>query len=138
VLGGRAAAGRLLREADDTPTSAPAAVVSYGLWKSRLHLDPGILGKTVLLDATAFTVAGVADASFFGERIRKSPDIWPPLSFQRPIMARESPLLQVMNSYWLNCMGRLKPAVTLKAAQAGCGCTASFVLSRASGYASNG
>jgi macrolide transport system ATP-binding/permease protein len=119
VLGVHAAAGRLLREADDTPTSAPVAVIGYGLWKNRFHLDPGMLGKTVVLNGTAFTVAGVADASFFGERIRKSPDFWLPLSFQRPIMARESPLLQAMNTYWLNCMGRLKPAVTLKAAQAG-------------------
>jgi predicted permease len=33
-------------------------------------------------------------------------------------MPRESPLLNALNSYWLNCLGRLKPAVTLKGAQA--------------------
>jgi predicted permease len=32
-------------------------------------------------------------------------------------MTRESPLLHAINTYWLNCMGRLKPAVTLRAAQ---------------------
>ena len=117
VLGVKAAAGRLLRDSDDTPTSARVAVMTYGLWKNRFRLDPGILGKTVVLNGTAFTVAGVADASFFGERIRRSPDFWLPLSFQPQIMTRESPLLHAMNSYWLNCMGRLKPAVTLKGAQ---------------------
>jgi predicted permease len=70
-----------------------------------------------VLNGTAFTVAGVADASFFGERIRRSPDFWLPLSFQPQIMTRESPLLHAINTYWLNCMGRLKPAVTLRAAQ---------------------
>jgi hypothetical protein len=82
VLGVRAAAGRLLRDSDDTPTSTPVGVMTYGLWKNRFHLDPSILGKTVVLNGTPFAVAGVADASFFGERIRRSPDFWLPLSFQ--------------------------------------------------------
>jgi predicted permease len=118
VLGVRVAIGRLLRDSDDTPTSTPVAVMTYGLWKNHFRLDPSILGKTVLLNGTGFTVAGVADASFFGERIRKSPDFWVPLSFQPQIMTREPPLLHAMDAFWLNCMGRLKPAVTLKAAQA--------------------
>ena len=118
VLGVRAAAGRLLRQSDDTPASAPIAVISYGLWKSRFNLDPRALGKTAVLNGTVFTIVGVADASFFGERIRKPVDFWLPLSFQPQIMTRESSLLNARNSYWLNCMGRLKPSVTLEAAQA--------------------
>ena len=118
VLGVRPAAGRLLRNSDDTPASAPAAVMSYGFWQSRFHRDPAILGKTVVLNGTAFIVAGVADASFFGERIRKSPDFWLPLSFQPQILPRDAAMLTRTDAYWLNCMGRLKPGVTLEAAQA--------------------
>ena len=118
VLGVRAAAGRLLQSSDDTPASPPVAVMTYRLWKDRFHLDPGIVGKTVVLNGAAFTVAGVADASFFGERVRKSPDFWLPLSFQPQIMTRERPLLHVMNAYWLNCLGRLKPGVGIRGAQA--------------------
>jgi FtsX-like permease family protein/MacB-like protein len=92
--------------------------MTYSLWKNRFHLDPGILGKTVVLNGTAFTVAGVAAPSFFGERIRKSPDFWVPLSFQPQIMRREPSLLHAMDVYWLNCMGRFKPTVTLRVAQA--------------------
>ncbi len=119
VLGVHAAAGRLLRDSDDTPSAAPVAVMTYGLWKNRFHLDPGILGKTAVFNGTAFTIAGVADASFFGERIRKSPDFWVPLSFQPQIMTGEPPLRNAMDYYWLNCMGRLKPGVTIKLAQSG-------------------
>jgi predicted permease len=118
VLGVNAAAGRLLRDSDDTPASPPVGMMSYGFWKARFHLDPSILGKTIVLNRTAFTVAGVADASFFGERIRRSPDFWLPLSFQPRIMFREGSLRDALNTYWLNCMGRLKPGVTLKRAQA--------------------
>lgn len=118
VLGVRAAAGRLMRDSDDTPKSTPVAVMTYAVWKNRFHLDPGILGKTVVLNGTAFTVAGIADPSFFGERIRSSPDFWIPLSFQPRIMTRQGSLLDAMDSYWLNCLGRLRPGVTLEAAQA--------------------
>jgi hypothetical protein len=64
VLGVRAAAGRMLRESDDTPASSPMAVMSYRLWRTRFRLAPGILGKTVLLNGMAFTIGGVAEASF--------------------------------------------------------------------------
>jgi len=116
VLGVNAAAGRLLRDSDDTPVSAPVGVMSYGLWKNRFHLDPGILGKTVVLNGTAFTVAGVSDAQFFGERIQTAPDFWLPLSLQPQILKNES-WLQASDIFWLNCMGRLQPAIMLKAAQ---------------------
>lgn len=118
VLGVQAAIGRLLRDSDDTPASAPVAVITYGLWKNRFHLDPRVLGKTIVLNGATFIVTGVANASFFGERIRKSPDFWVPLSFQSQIMTGQPPLLHAMDVYWLNCMGRLKPTITLKAAQA--------------------
>lgn len=117
VLGVQAAAGRLLQDSDDTPASPPVAVMTFRLWKDHFHLDPRVLGKTVIFNGTAFSVIGVADASFFGERVRKSPDFWLPLSFQPQIMIRERPLLQAMNTYWLNCLGRLKPGVSIKAAQ---------------------
>ncbi|HEY7210228.1 MAG TPA: ABC transporter permease, partial [Bryobacteraceae bacterium] len=117
VLGVKAAAGRVLHDADDTRGTAPAGVMSYGFWKSRFHLDPGIVGKTVVLNGNAFLVAGVADAQFFGERIRKSPDFWLPLSFQ-PEVSKEKSWLDARDVFWLNCMGRLKPGITLKGAQA--------------------
>ncbi|MBV8898459.1 MAG: ABC transporter permease, partial [Acidobacteriaceae bacterium] len=118
VLGVKAAAGRLLRDSDDTPESAPVGVISYAFWQSRFHLTPAIVGQTVVLNGTAFTVVGVADASFFGERVRASPAFWIPLSFQPRIMIREQPLLHSLNHYWLNCIGRLKPGMTLNSAQA--------------------
>jgi predicted permease len=76
-----------------------------------------ILDKTIVLNGTSFTVVGVAQQSFFGERVRRSPDFWVPLAFQPQVMIRERPLLEALDSYWLNCMGRPKPGVTRQAAQ---------------------
>ena len=132
VLGVRAAAGRLLQNSDDTSASAPAAVLSYSLWKKRFQLDRGIIGHPVILNRTAFTVVGVAVASFFGERVRNAPDFWLPLSFQPQIMTRERPLLHATDVYWLNCLGRLKPGVSIRGAQAAVnGRLHSFYLARA-------
>ncbi len=117
VLGVDAAVGRLLRDSDDARASTPAAVMSYRFWKTKFHSDPALIGKNLVLNGIAFTVVGVAAPSFFGERVRSSTDLWLPLSFQPEIMLREGSLEHSLNTYWLNCMGRLKPGVTLKAAE---------------------
>ena len=68
VLGVNAAAGRVLRVPDDAPAAMPVAVMSYRLWRDRFHLDSGVVGKSIVLNGTAFTVVGVANREFFGER----------------------------------------------------------------------
>ncbi len=117
VFGVDAAAGRLLRNGDDSPAVSPVAVMSYGLWKNRFQLDPAILGKPVILNGTAYTVVGVADERFFGERMGNRPDFWVPLSFQPQVLKRES-WLNARDVFWLNFMGGLKPGITMRSAQA--------------------
>lgn len=119
VLGVSAAAGRVLQTEDDSPSAPRAAVISYRFWQNRFHLDRGTVGKEVLLNGTAFTIAGVAAPEFFGERVRTPPDFWLPLSFQPQILPRESSWLTAWDVAWLNLMGRLKPGVTQLGAQAG-------------------
>jgi predicted permease len=117
VLGVRAAVGRLLLESDDAPSATPTLVMSYGIWNNRFGRDPKIVGKTISLNGFAYSIAGVADSSFFGERIRKSPDFWVPLAFQAQIMKNERSMLGEQNTFWLNCIGRLKTGVSLAAAE---------------------
>jgi predicted permease len=118
VLGVRTAAGRLLNSSDDTPASAPVAVMSYRLWRDRFRLDASVVGRTVVLNGAAFRVAGVTDPSFFGERVRKAPDFWLPLSFQPSVTTRERSMLEANDVYWLNCMGRLRAGHSMLGAQA--------------------
>jgi len=44
--------------------AAPSAVLSHGLWTRRYGADPGVVGRTVVLNGVATTVAGVMPASF--------------------------------------------------------------------------
>ena len=117
VLGVSAAAGRVLTASDDTRAASPPAVLSYSYWRGRFHLDPGVLGRSVVLNGTSFTIIGVAAREFFGERIETAPDFWLPLSAQPEVMKKES-YLAARDVYWLNFMGRLKPGVTMAGAQA--------------------
>ncbi|HEV7796547.1 MAG TPA: ABC transporter permease [Pyrinomonadaceae bacterium] len=118
VLGVNATAGRVLTNEDDTPSAHPAAVISNAYWKQKLNGDAQIVGKNFLLNGTAFTIVGVMPPSFFGTRVRRSPDYWLPLAFQPQIELRKSSL-DNKNVYWLNMIGRLKPGFQIGQAQAG-------------------
>jgi predicted permease len=117
VMGVNPLLGRVLTNNDDSPAAQPAAVISYGYWTQKLNADKQALGKSVLLNGTAFVIVGVMPPSFFGERVRRSPDFWLPLTFQPQIELRES-FIESKDAYWLNLIGRLKPGVQIGQAQA--------------------
>ena len=54
----------------------PAAVLGYRLWRRRFGSDPGIVGKTVLLNKRAFVVTGVLPSEFTGLVRGVSNDVW--------------------------------------------------------------
>ncbi len=117
VLGVRAAAGRLLLPSDDLPAASPTAVLSFAFWRDRFRLQTSILGQTVVLNGTAFTIVGVAAPEFFGERIEAAPEFWLPLATQPQVLRRES-FLTAKDVFWLNLLGRLKPSVSSASAEA--------------------
>ena len=117
VLGVDALHGRVLTEQDDADAAQPAAVISNGYWQQKLGGDPQIVGKTVQLNNTAFTIVGVMPPAFFGVRVRRAPDYWVPLVFQPQVELRK-PYRDDKNIYWLNMVGRLKSGVTIAQAQA--------------------
>ncbi len=116
VMGVNPMQGRVLTNEDDSPGAHPAAVISNGYWMQALNGDTQVVGKDVLLNGTAFTIVGIMPPGFFGERVRRSPDFWLPLSFQPQIELRNS-LLDDKDAYWLKLLGRLKPGAQIEQAQ---------------------
>jgi putative ABC transport system permease protein len=81
-------------------------VLMNRLWK-RLGADPNIVGKKINLDGTAYTVVGVL-----------APGVTDRLSVQLAVPLVFTPDQVNHDFHWLLVMGRLKPGVTIKQAQA--------------------
>ena len=116
LLGVHAMRGRVLTPADDRPAAEPAAVISHRYWEKELNSDASVVGKRFIINGTNFTVVGVMPREFFGERVRRPPDFWLPVSFQPQVELRDS-FLENTQVYWLMPIGRLKPGVTIEQAQ---------------------
>jgi predicted permease len=117
LLGVQPILGRSLTSEDDQPGAPPAAVISYACWRDRFNRAPDVVGRQIVLNSTPFTIVGVSPREFFGERVRRPADMWLPLTFHPDIELRESYLTNP-NAYWLNMMGRLRPGVETRQAQA--------------------
>lgn len=86
-------------------------------WQRKFASDPGVLGASVVVNGTPFTVIGVAPAAFFGESFQADPpDLWMPLTLQPQVMLIPS-LLDPHGMYWLHIIGRRKADVSWKQAQ---------------------
>ncbi len=117
VLGVHAVLGRTLTSDDArAPGSGPVAVASYGWWV-RQGRSPSVLGKTVRIESTNYTVVGIAQRGFFGTNVGQSPDFWIPLSMEKEI----SPGWNGLNDkdfQSLYLIARRKPSVSVAQAAA--------------------
>jgi len=64
LFGARAAIGGVFTTDDDAPGKAPRVILTHGYWQRRFGGDRGVIGKTLLLNGTSVTIAGVMRADF--------------------------------------------------------------------------
>lgn len=107
--------GRLLTADDDTTGRAPVVVLSYSFWSRALAADPRVVGQTVKLDRTFFTVVGIAPNGFSGLHLGYSPDLWVPLT-QAPLINGNRAMLS-RASAWLGMAGILSRPDSLASAR---------------------
>ena len=126
VLGVEAALGRTFLAEEDHPSGThPVVVISYNLWQQRFGADPNLVGKDIRLNGLSSTVVGVTAKGFIGKEVGLPVDLWVPLvmysQLKPPAVARNttgSDRLNDRNTHWLHVVGRLKPGVSLKQAEA--------------------
>jgi predicted permease len=119
MLGAKARLGRLLLPEEDKPGKPQVAILSYRLWKRLFNSDPQIVGRSITLSGSQFTVAGVLTPEFRlssevmpAEGPMDKADVFLPLPFTAEFSQRRGD-----ENY--NVMVRLKPGVSLQQAQAG-------------------
>lgn len=123
TLGLKPAAGRILELSDDSPTAAPVAVLNYGYWQRSFGGARDVLGRTIELNGTAFTIVGVVEQRFTGITPGSDYDVWLPLAAGRRI---NNPRMwdnreDKVTYWWLTLLGRLKTETPMLQAQAAIG-----------------
>jgi predicted permease len=119
VLGVVPARGRdFLPSEDVRPGEHPVAVVSHDLWQNRLGGGPEIIGATINLNRTLYTVVGVAPEEFKGHRpILSNTDLWVPLT-QHAMLTGPRNAERDRAFLWLLTIGRLQDDATVSQANA--------------------
>jgi len=101
--------GRLLNAEEDFKGSATSVVITYDWWERHLALDPGVLGQTVVLDGTGFTVVGVLPPEFSGVVPGDPSEFYVPMAAQSQFLYR--PITESYH-WFVRLMARLRPGVS--------------------------
>src|SRR5262245_578635 len=101
--------GRNFTAAEDKTGGERVAILSHGLWQRRYNGDQEIVGKTITLNDSIFTVVGVTPANF---RFFRPFDVWIPLAIDLERDRANG------NNSSQSTVARLKPGVTLEQSRA--------------------
>ena len=108
VLGIAPIRGRVFREDEDVPGATAVAIIGERLWKGRYASDPGIVGRTIMVDGVAHEVVGVMPARFAFPDERTA--LWVPIGID--------PANTKTAAFDYRAVARLRPGVTPEAAAA--------------------
>ena len=124
AIGVRPMLGRGFEPGEDSGRNAhPVTVISYELWQTRFQGDPGVIGKTQILNGLAFTIVGVTPKGFYGTFVGYSFQFWVPASMQ-PQFDAGVYKLEDRGARWIEGFVRLKPGVTIEQAESELGAIA--------------
>jgi predicted permease len=121
VLGLVPASGRFFLPDEDTkPNSNTVVVISYALWTNQFGSEPNVVGRTMNLNATSYTIIGVAPRSFKGTvSLTASEQVWIPTSMYAQVLAGFfADNFNDRRFLAMNAFGRLKPGVSTPQAEA--------------------
>jgi len=97
--------GRLLAPSDDRRGAPLVAVISEGWWEREFERRPGVIGRTVLLNAVPVTIIGVSPPGFVGANVGSPADITLAVAALPSVSPEAAPLLGPGN-FWLRVLAR--------------------------------
>jgi predicted permease len=116
MLGTTPQIGRLFGPQDFALGFAPVVVISDDLWRRSYGADPNVLGRNLALDNDPYTIVGVLPPGFRhpGPTISGNVDVFATAGFS----ADPAPPPARSTRFMPSAIGRLKPGITVKQAQA--------------------
>jgi predicted permease len=115
TLGVKPLLGRLFVHDEDGLGAAPVALLSEGFWQRRFGSARDIIGKQIIMSGDAYTIVGVIPASFHFRAFNFGgiKDVYVPVG------QTKDPFFYHRDAHkGMDAIGRLKPGVSLAAAQA--------------------
>ncbi|HXJ43491.1 MAG TPA: ABC transporter permease, partial [Bryobacteraceae bacterium] len=108
MMGARPEQGRFFRpEETARPGSAAVVVLSHATWRTHFQGAPDVVGRTLILNRTPFTIIGVTDPKFSGP-LALVPDVWIPITMQALTRPGES-LVDNPNAAFVQIFSRNRP-----------------------------
>jgi hypothetical protein len=101
------------------PADEPEVIVAHRLWRNRLDADPGIVGRTIVVNGTSHVVVGVLPERFRGHLAQHRPgfELFLPLA-RHPRLAGPDTRRVNRTIDWVQVLGRLSPGRTRAGANA--------------------
>ncbi len=119
VLGAAPALGRTFSGIDGLPDHEPVAVLSHAYWRERFGGAPDVIGRSIAINGTAFTIVGVGPRDFTGVWLETPVEVWVPLTMQAAVKYSQSytadgadlgrPWLPQANIWWLHVVVSIPP-----------------------------
>ena len=117
LLGAQPALGRVFLPEEDAPGKPLAAILSHSFWQRRFGGDENVLGQSLTLNGTSYTVVGVMPADFsLGYEVMPTVGAVAQAEMLLPLpLSPERMSNQGDENY--NVLARLKPGATIAQAQ---------------------
>jgi len=118
VLGVSAMLGRTFSASEnEVPGRDAVALIGYGLWQRRYGSDPHMLGRTLRLNNSDYTVIGVLPNGFLG--LSDASEVWIPLVMHDVAFPQTAALdfLHTRGNHWVKVIGRLKSGLPIESAR---------------------
>ena len=108
VTGIKPMIGRAFTAEENQPGKGDVAIIANSLWQRRFGADPNVVGKTITVNGVPLTIVGVMPNSL---SYPVPGEIYAPLTIAPELASNRQ-------SHEFYVVGRLKPGVTVKSAQA--------------------
>jgi predicted permease len=125
MLGIEPMSGRLFLPGEgERPGADPIVVLAHHYWRTRLGADPGIVGRSMVINGRAFTVIGIAPPSFTSAQWALAPSAFVPATMIPTMLPGQDSIFTNRNWDAFKVIAHLRPGATVGQAEAAAGAVA--------------